>query len=161
MRVDAGLPPSRLGDHVRLAAKSGELTALWRLPDTRPARGSFASASSSDGGRTWRRIDAADTQGMETRRVIVPGQYPGTLHALRRTGSDGATELHYIASADDGKTWWVAIKLGSGDIRNSALEMTEGFVQRTASKPAARGAKLRGERGLQSGVHHFPAGPRT
>ena len=108
VRVPSGLPP---GDQVRLTSKGDELIARWRS----------GSASSLDGGRTWRAAARVDAQAIEPRRAAVPGAYPGTRHALRRMANDGVTELQYIASADDGKTWWIAIKLARGDIRSSDL----------------------------------------
>lgn len=118
VRVDTGLPapqPSLLRDHARIAANPDRLLVMW------PGLGGIAVAASMDGGRSWQRETVADGE-LGTRRsgAIVAGD-AGSLHALARAATEGATGLFYRTSTDGGRTWQQAAKLAGADARNPDL----------------------------------------
>lgn len=92
----------------QIAADGDRLLAVWTAPGTSKwGSGPLATATSSDGGRTWMPgpvpNDDGTTEGHNYAEAIADGR--GAFHLVWLDDRDGSRGLRAAASTDGGRTW--------------------------------------------------------
>jgi hypothetical protein len=151
---------AREGLHAMAAGPGGELFCAWLdLRNARPGGGGTEvwGARSTDGGATWS-ADVAVYRSPE--RTVCECCHPsvafaadGTLAVMFRNALGGRRDMYVVRSADGGRTFGTAQKLGAGTWQLDACPMDGGML---AFADAERGGLLTAWR---RGGHVFAASP--
>ena len=130
----AGIHRPYRGSEPQVAALDDRLVAMWTAPGTSEwGSGPLATATSSDGGRTWRPGPAPVDNGSHIAHgyveLVVDGG--GRFHAVWLDGRSGRQALHTALSRDGGATWEKNRTIDDGACTccwNRAISMTADSV---------------------------------
>lgn len=134
VRVNDSPSDAREGLHAMARGPGGELFCTWL--DLRNTGTQLYGAASGDGGETWsenRRVYASpDDSICECCHPAATFDSKGGLHVMWRNSLAGFRDLYAATSADGGKTFTAAAKLGRGGWKLEACPMDGGYLAATA-----------------------------
>lgn len=95
-------------------------------------KGKIYIASSIDGGQTWSKsilvYQSPDGSVCECCKPSIKSDFEGALLVMFRNNINGSRDLHYTKSIDNGKTFSVAQKLGTGTWKINGCPMDGGGI---------------------------------
>jgi hypothetical protein len=121
---------AREGLHAMAAGPKGELCCVWL--DLRSKGTKLVGSTSTDGGRTWTKnllvYESPDGKVCECCHPSVTFDSQGWIYVMWRNLIAGNRDLYYCISADGGKSFAFATKLGTGAWPLNACPMDGGAI---------------------------------
>jgi hypothetical protein len=130
---------AREGLHAMAAGAGGKLCSVWL--DLRAKGTQIWSATSEDSGETWSKnvlvYKSPDGSVCECCHPSVTFDQRGNIHVLWRNALAGARDMYVATSADGGKSFGAATKLGTGSWPLEACPMDGGALAASADAKLA------------------------
>ncbi len=128
VRVNGVVSSAREGLHHMATAPDGTIHAVWN--DSRSGRNQVCGAASADGGATWKDekmiYESPDGGICPCCQPQVACDAKGGVHVMWRNDLSKARDMYLRSSADGGKTFGDAVKLGAGTWRIDFCPMDGG-----------------------------------